>query len=161
VVTAPPAAPGPPAASVPATVPAATTVPAPTTAGAALAARHGAEIEERGRTTIADKVVERVAAQAVEEVDRATGTPRRFLGTAFGKVKPESRARTSAKVDGSIVTVSVSMSVEWPAPVREVAAQVRRQVRLRVAEVCGLEVVEVDVDVPTFLTTKPTGPRVR
>lgn len=112
------------------------------------------ELGERGHLTIADRVVEKVAAQAVSEVDAATGTPRRVLGQTIGRPKADSRARTSAHVDGGLVTVTVSMSVEYPAPVREVAAEVRRQVVSRVGQLTGLEVVEVDIDVPTFITPR-------
>lgn len=110
------------------------------------------EAGDRGHLTISDRVVEKVAARAVSEVDAATGTPRRVLGQTIGRPKADSRARTAAHVDGSLVTVNVSMSVEYPAPVREVAAEVRRRVTSRVGELTGLEVVEVDIDVPTFIT---------
>ncbi len=115
----------------------------------------------RGRLTIADRVVEKVAAQAVTEVDRATGAPRTVLGQALGRATEDSPARTSALVDGDLVTVTVSMSVRWPAPVREVTAQVRRRVVERVEELTGLHVAEVDIDVPTLLTKPNPTPRVR
>ncbi len=120
-----------------------------------------ADPARRGGLTIADRVVEKVAAQAVTEVDRATGTPRTVLGQALGRATEDSPARTSALVDGDLVTVTVSMSVHWPAPVREVTAQVRRRVVERVQELTGLQVVEVDIDVPTLLTKRNPTPRVR
>jgi len=120
-----------------------------------------ADPAHRGRLTIADRVVEKVAAQAVTEVDRATGAPRTVLGQALGRATEDSPARTSALVDGDLITVTVSMSVRWPAPVREVAAQVRRRVVERVQELTGLQVVEVDIDVPTLLTKRNPTPRVR
>lgn len=116
---------------------------------------------DRGRLTIADRVVEKVAAQAVAEVDRATGAPRRVLGQTLGRASEDTPARTSANVDGDIVTVTVSMSVTWPAPVRDVTAEVRRRVVQRVGELVGLQVAEVDIDVPTLLTRRTPAPRVR
>ena len=113
----------------------------------------------RGALTIADRVVQKVAAQAVTEVDRATGAPRLVLGQRLGAARPNAPARTDAQVDGHLVTVRVSLAVEWPAPVREVAAQVRRHVTHRVLELTGLDVVEVDVDVPALLTTRHAAPR--
>ena len=119
------------------------------------------ETAERGRLVIDDKVVEKVAAQAVTEVDRATGAPRTVLGQALGSAAEDTPARTSARVDGDLVTVTVSMSVQWPAPVREVAAQVRSRVVERVQQITGLTVAEVDIDVPTLLTRRSAPARVR
>ena len=114
--------------------------------------------ENRGALTIADRVVEKVAGQAAIEVDHVTGVPRRVLGQTLGKVKADSHARASAKVDGSIVSVSISIAVEYPTPVRVVAAEVRRRVVEQVRALCGLQVVEVHVDVPHFYTEAATHP---
>jgi uncharacterized alkaline shock family protein YloU len=114
--------------------------------------------EDRGSLHIADRVVERVAAQAATEVDHVTGVPRRVLGQTLGKVKADSQARASAKVDGSIVSVSLSVAVEYPTPVRDVAAAIRRRVVEQVGALCGLQVVEVHVDVPHFYSTAASQP---
>lgn len=120
-----------------------------------------AEPGERGTTTIADRVVERVATHAVTDVERAAGAPRTVLGQSVGRVDEDTPARTSATVDGDLVTVSVSMSVAYPSPVREVAAQVRRRVIDRVQYITGLQVAEVDIDVPALGVRRPHQPRVR
>jgi uncharacterized alkaline shock family protein YloU len=116
------------------------------------------EAEDRGNLTIADRVVERIAGQAATEVDHVTGVPRRVLGQTLGKVKADSQARASAKVDGSIVSISVDIAVEYPTPVRSVAAAVRRHVASTVHSLCGLDVVEVHVDVPHFYTSAAVAP---
>lgn len=103
--------------------------------------------EQRGTTHIADRVVEKVAAQAVDEVDLAGGTAPRMLGVPLGRDRLERSARVSATVDGGLVTVVVGMSVEWPSPVRQVAGAVREHVQSRVGELIGLEVREVDIEV--------------
>lgn len=146
-----------------------TTAPAPPGSHLELPAETGhaagngqlPEPAERGRLTIDDRVVEKVAARAVTEIDRATGAPRTLFGQSLGSVRADTPARTSARVDGDIVTVTVSMSVQWPAPIREVAAQLRHRVTDRVQAITGLTVAEVDIDVPTLLTARPSTPRVR
>jgi uncharacterized alkaline shock family protein YloU len=115
----------------------------------------------RGSMTIADRVVEKIAAVAAGEVDRASGIPRRLLGTTFGRPTSTTRPRASAKVDVTTVSLKVSVSVEYPAPVRDVAAEVRERVARRVYELTGLKVTEIDVTVPLFLTERPRPPRVR
>jgi uncharacterized alkaline shock family protein YloU len=114
--------------------------------------------QDRGNLRIADRVVEKVASQAAVEVDHVTGVPRRVLGQTLGKVKADSAARASAKVDGAVVAVSVSVAIEYPTPVREVAALVRAQVVERVGAICGLHVAEVHVDVPHFYSQAAAAP---
>jgi uncharacterized alkaline shock family protein YloU len=126
-----------------------------TFASEALASRA---TEDRGGLTIADRVVEKVAGQAATEVERVTGVPRRVLGQTLGKVKADSQARASAKVDGSIVSVTVTVAVEYPTPVREAAAAVRQRVIEQVGALCGLQVVEVHVDIPHFYSSVQTQP---
>jgi uncharacterized alkaline shock family protein YloU len=115
----------------------------------------------RGRTTIADRVVEKIAAITAGEVDRASGTPRRLLGTRFSRPSASTRPRASAKVDETTVSLKLSVSVEYPAPVRDVAAEVRERVARRIYELTGLKVTEIDITVPLFLTERPRPPRVR
>jgi uncharacterized alkaline shock family protein YloU len=116
------------------------------------------DAENRGRTSVADRVVEKIAGQAAIEIDHVTGVPRRVLGQTLGKVKADSSARASAKVDGSIVSVSVSVAVEYPTPVRAAAAAVRAHVTETVGRLCDLQVVEVHVDVPHFYSADSTQP---
>jgi uncharacterized alkaline shock family protein YloU len=115
----------------------------------------------RGTTRIADKVVERIASRAVAEIDDATGAPRVVLGQSLGSTTEDTSARVSAQVDGDLVTVDVAMAVRWPAPILDVTRQVRERVATRVSELCGLSVLEVDIDVATLLTDEPRAPRVR
>ena len=116
---------------------------------------------QRGSLKIADRVVEKIAAQAVSEVDLATGAPRSVLGLHLGSSDGSQDARAEAHVDGGLVTVSVIMAVQWPASVRQVAEQVRVHLKQRITDLTGLAVAEVDVNVPTLVTTHRRPPRVR
>lgn len=115
----------------------------------------GAELPEpdqRGRTRIADRVVEKIAARAVAEVDNATGVARSVLGVRLGSAGPGSTANVSADVDGGVVAVKAVMSVRWPAPVRTVTRQVRANVTNRIQDLTGLHVQYVDIQVTALLT---------
>lgn len=113
---------------------------------------------ERGRTRIATRVVEKVAAHAVVQVDSAAGAPRRLLGVRTGGVAADTPARVRADVSGDVVTVRVAMSVAWPRSVRRVTRDVRAHVVSELERVTGLKVAEVDIRVPAFLTrTEGTG----
>lgn len=113
----------------------------------------------RGRLEIADRVIERIAAQAAAEVDQATGTSRRVLGVAFGE--EDQRPRVTARVDGDVATVAVVMSVAWPAPVPEVTEQVRARITQRLTELADMRTAQVDIRVTALAAERRQERRVR
>jgi len=126
------------------------------TAGADVAPRHARpDTYVRGALHIADKVAEKIAATAVREVEHAAGTPSTVLGARVGAISANMAARVSAKVDGSVVTAQVAMSVQWPAPIRDVTRQVRHHITDRVRQLTGLRVVEVDIQVTALYALEP------
>ncbi len=128
-----------------------------------------AERNELGKITIADKVVAKIAAQAAGENPDAGAAAARLLGVALpGAGHLGLRAsdldalpKTSADVDGSLVVLSMELSVRWPAAVREVTDQVRSHIRDRVRDLTGLTVQEVRIVVAALVTDITPPPRVR
>ena len=112
----------------------------------------------RGRLEIADRVIERIAAQAAAEVDRATGTPRRMLGVSVGS--PTDRPDVSARVDGHVAIVDVVMSVAWPAPVIQVTEQVRARIVQQLADLAGVRAAQVDIRVTSLVSEQRDDRRV-
>ena len=110
----------------------------------------------RGRLEIADRVIERIAAQAAAEVDLATGAPRRVLGVSVGS--PTDRPDVSARVDGHVAVVDVVMSVAWPAPVTKVTEEVRARIVQQLADLAGVRAAQVDIRV-TALVSEQSGER--
>lgn len=110
---------------------------------------------ERGQTTMADRVVEKVAAAAVGEMELAAGAPRRL------RHGQSNSARTQVSIDGHIVTIGVDMSVVYPSPIRSVARVARRHVAARVTALTGLEVKQLDINVVGFLPAQAERRRVR
>lgn len=108
--------------------------------------------DRRGRLSIADRVVEKIAAQAASEVDGATGSPRRVLGLSVSN--DPGVPQVSARVDGDVATVSIHLAVTWPMPIPDVTRQVRRQVIDKLGELVGITRTQVDIEV----TALPTGP---
>lgn len=144
----------------------------PTAGGATVVARAPAsgpplgrteegEESHRGRLVVDDRVVEKVAAYAVHQVDGATGAPRRLLGVTVGEAHEDGDARVKAHVDGSIATVEVALAVRWPASVRQVAAETRRRVREEVARITDVEVRQIDIEVVSMTVADRSQPRVR
>jgi uncharacterized alkaline shock family protein YloU len=112
----------------------------------------------RGRLEIADRVIERIAAQAAAEVDRATGTPRRVLGVSVGS--PTDRPDVSARVDGPFAIVDVVMSVAWPAPVTKVTEQVRARIVQHLIDLAGVRAAQVDIRVTALVPEQSSERRV-
>lgn len=105
----------------------------------------------RGRTDIADRVLEKIAARALTEVAGAGGVARRVLGVPFGRAAGGSTPLVDARTDGRLAMLRMTVSVAYPAPVRQVAQQVREHVIARVGGLTGLEVRQVDVDVEALV----------
>ncbi len=120
------------------------------TAGAAVApadapvlSTHALDPGERGTTTLADKVIEKIAARAAVDVTHALGLSRRLAGRDFGT--PTVRAQ--ARVDGQVAYLSLALAVEYPASARATTREVRAHVSNRVATLCGLDVDHIDITV--------------
>jgi uncharacterized alkaline shock family protein YloU len=107
---------------------------------------------QRGRTTIADRVVARVAARAVTEVELTGGVARQLMGIRIGRQAGEGSARVDARVDGNLAMIELRLSLTYPAPVRSLTREVRSHVIERVTTLTGLEVRHVDIEVASLLS---------
>lgn len=103
--------------------------------------------EERGRLTVDDRIVEKVAGHAVTFVRDAAAAPRRVLGVRIGGARPDDAASVQAQVLGDIASVHVAIAVRWPRSVPDVADEVRERVRSEVGAITGVRVDHVDVEV--------------
>ncbi len=123
-----------------------------------------------GRISIADGVAAKLASRAAVEVDDVGAAATRVLGKELaggglrrlGLKESEIGAlpTCSAQVDGQLAFVDLTISVRYPASVRQVAAAVRAHVTSRVGQMTGLRVVEVDITVPALVRELPRPARV-
>ncbi|MEU0493221.1 Asp23/Gls24 family envelope stress response protein [Nocardiopsis sp. NPDC006139] len=95
--------------------------------------RDGELRDPGGRTDIASGVVEKTAARAVDEVAGAGAASR---GRAV-----------RARVSGDVVLLRLRIRVDYPEPVRRIAALVRSRVRERVEHVTGKQVHHIDIEI--------------
>lgn len=119
------------------------TLPVPGVTGGLAAA------EDRGNLVLSERVIEKIAAGAVREVDGAGGGPRRVLGVTVGgsELDEDSNAKVEARLYGRTATVRVEMTARYPDPIRGIAAEVRRIVIERLRVLAGVEASLVDVEV--------------
>lgn len=106
---------------------------------------------QRGRTTIADRVVAQIATRAVAEVAQTGGAARQLIGITLGRQAGQGPARVSARVDGNLAMIELRLTLAYPVPVRTLTREVRGHVVERVASLTGIEVRHVDIEVARLL----------
>ena len=112
--------------------------------------------EERGWTSIADKVVERIAAIATSEVEGATDSRSGLLRRVRGGLP-----HAEAVVAGGTSRIKVEVAATWPTPLSRVAGEVRDHVSERVATLTGMTVTAVDVTVADVVHVETAHRRVQ
>ena len=107
--------------------------------------------QPHGKTTIADSVVSKVAGIAAREVPGVFalgGGGARALGAIRGAVGQDDLSQgIKVEVGETQAAVDITIVVEYPAPIQQVADTVRSQVTNAITSLVGLEVVEVNVAV--------------
>jgi uncharacterized alkaline shock family protein YloU len=114
-----------------------------------------------GTTTVAPRVVEKLAARA------AAGVPGAHEVTIAGLpslLAPLHRTTSTADADmgGDAIGLVLHIEAEWPAPLESVARRAREEVRATVLDLVGLDVGSVEVRIERFAVAQPRPrPRVR
>ncbi|WP_448851607.1 Asp23/Gls24 family envelope stress response protein [Corynebacterium sp. 335C] len=112
----------------------------------------------RGETVIDEKVVSRIVVAALESVPGSAGR-RSGLGALTGRNYP--RVDLSFDTLGDGVAVNAEIAVQWPAPVRAVAATSRDTVATWLRRALGARPVHVNVRVARVVTPEEGEPSVR
>lgn len=98
---------------------------------------------ERGITTLAPRVVEKIAARAAGEVEQVFGLSRTLAGRSLGA----QRVRVDADLDGHVAVLRLDLGAGFPAPLIPLTRMVREHVTNTVQTLCGLHVDHIDVTV--------------
>ena len=112
--------------------------------------------EDRGTTTIADRVVERIASMAAGEVEKVADTRQGLTRLLRGKLPS-----ASAVVAGDTSRITVEVAAAWPTPLPTLAAHVRERVAEQVVDLTGITVVAVDVTVADVVHVETARRRVQ
>ncbi|MEU1280252.1 Asp23/Gls24 family envelope stress response protein [Streptomyces sp. NPDC005805] len=109
--------------------------------------------QERGSTTIADVVVQKIAGLAAREVSGVHalgGGAARAFGAVKGRIPGASAGPgqgVSVEVGRKQAAVDLQLVVEYGSVIPDLARAVRENIIDTVGEMTGLEVVEVNIDV--------------
>ncbi|MCA1847023.1 MAG: Asp23/Gls24 family envelope stress response protein [Actinobacteria bacterium] len=115
---------------------------------------------ERGTTTVAPVVFERLATRAATEVEGVVGEVTSGISRFFPWTSG-SPADASAEVDEEGVVLDLTINVAYPEPVRQVAQNVRQHVTERVRSCTGRRVHEVNITVSELIPVTPRARRLR
>lgn len=111
----------------------------------------GDEAPSAGKTTIAEGVVAKVAGIAAREVSGVHalgGGGARALGAIRDAVNATDLTQgVKVEVGETQAAADITIVVDYPAPIQDVADGVRQAVTDAITRLVGLEVVEVNVDV--------------
>lgn len=106
--------------------------------------------EEAGRTSIADTVVAKIAGLSIRDIEgvyNVGGAGARAFGAmreAVGAERSISQG-ISVEVGETQAAVDLTLIVEYPYPLRDVADRVRKAIFDGVQDIAGLEVTEVNI----------------
>jgi uncharacterized alkaline shock family protein YloU len=108
--------------------------------------------DDRGTTTIDDGVVAKIAGIATREVKGVAsmgGSLSGAVAEVVGRIRGEEHATSGVGVEVGTrqAAVDLSVTVQYPATITEVAKSVRDNVINRIETLTGLEVVEVNIAV--------------
>ena len=105
----------------------------------------------RGATTVADGVVAKIAGIAIQEipgVHALGGGAARAIGNLREKVGQKDLTQgVNVEVGQTQVAVDVTLVVEYPHPLQEVADNARDAVYTAIEDLVGMEVTEVNVTI--------------
>ncbi|MBT2250742.1 Asp23/Gls24 family envelope stress response protein [Arthrobacter sp. BHU FT2] len=105
----------------------------------------------RGRTTVADGVVAKIAGIAIQEIEGVHalgGGAARAIGNLREKVGQKDLTQgVSVEVGQTQVAVDVTLVVEYPHPLQQVADNARDAVYSAVEDLVGMEVTEVNITI--------------
>ncbi|WP_083874561.1 Asp23/Gls24 family envelope stress response protein [Nocardia paucivorans] len=135
------------------TYPTARSADTPAAAPTAVPGREHALVTEKGTTTIADVVVQKVAGLAAREVPGVHalgGGGARAFGALRDRIPGASSSigqGVSVEVGEKQAAVDLEIVVEYGVHIAEVARVVRRNVIVAIEQMTALEVVEVNINV--------------
>ncbi len=109
-----------------------------------------AENVVRGNLVVASGVIEKIAAQAALNVETVGGLGQRHPGRGRRQATDERPPQVSARVGRGTASISMSLSVRYPVRIVEVCEAVRTSVTRQVADLAGLRVTHIDIDVSAF-----------
>ncbi|TWF79719.1 putative alkaline shock family protein YloU [Pseudonocardia hierapolitana] len=115
-------------------------------------------VEERGRLEIHPAVLRKIVEHAADQVPGTLRHERRLAGIDIGEAGASARIVTGSG-DPPTVDIRLELTLQYPAPVRTVVADVRAKVDEELARVTGHRVRAMTVTIAGLRSAHPTAAR--
>lgn len=116
------------------------------------------EVGDRGSTRLSRKVLEKIAGQVAKDETFAGGSSGGFLGIG-AQADLSARPQADVELAGNVASLKVEVGLPYPAPLRQLADQLRDRMSGRITELTGVEVRQVDVTISWLRPDAPAGRR--
>lgn len=118
------------------------------------ALRPARDINDRGETVLARRVLEKTASQVARDETFAGGSSGGFLGIG-ARADLSARPDASVELAGNVASLKVTVGLPYPIPLRQATEQLRRRITERVTELTGVQVRQVDITVSWLRPPEP------
>ena len=118
------------------------------------------DVGDRGATALSRKVLEKIAGQVAKDETYAGGSSGGFLGLG-AQADFSARPRADVELAGNVASLKVEVGLPYPAPLRQLADQLRDRMSARITELTGVEVRQVDVTISWLRPHEPADGRRR
>lgn len=118
------------------------------------------EVGDRGSTRLSRKVLEKIAGQVAKDETFAGGSSGGFLGIG-AQADLSARPQADVELAGNVASLKVEVGLPYPAPLRQLADQLRDRMSGRITELTGVEVHQVDVTISWLRPDAPAAGRRR
>lgn len=125
---------------------------------ATLGADSRVSASDRGRLTIAEKAIEKIAGQIALETPGIHGTAGGFLGIGSHDDE-DTRPKVKVQLHGLTAAIHVWAGVRYPTPLRATTERLRERIKTEVSRRCGIDVRQVDIDINTLVIDASTSGR--
>jgi uncharacterized alkaline shock family protein YloU len=115
-------------------------------------------VEERGRLEIHPAVLRKIVEHAADQVPGTLRHERRLAGIDIGEAGASARVITGSG-DPPTVDIRLELTLQYPAPVRTVVADVRAKVEEELARVAGHRVRAMTVTIAGLRSARPVAAR--
>ena len=116
--------------------------------------RPARDINERGETVLARRVLEKTASQVARDETFAGGSSGGFLGIG-ARADLSARPDASVELAGNVASLRVTVGLPYPIPLRQATEELRRRIAERVTELTGVQVRQVDITVSWLRPPEP------
>ncbi|MBG6218237.1 putative alkaline shock family protein YloU [Arthrobacter sp. CAN_A6] len=113
---------------------------------------------DRGRLTISEKAIEKIAGQVAVETPGVHGTTGGFLGIGT-RDNEDTRPKVKVQLHGLTASIHVRVGIRYPVPLRATTERLREQIRTEVSARCGVDVRQVDIDIDALVSDTNTNGR--